>query len=389
MENGNNYNGNPNHNNVGSPGGGPALAMTMPPQGGMMQVKAQQQMAEIQARVLMAYHRPRDENAAHTRIMKACGRLKVAENAEYSYHRGGEAITGPTIRLAEVIAQSWPNFKFGFRVLDQTRTKSTVEAFAWDLEMNTDRTLTFEVSHERHTKRGKYLLTDPRDIYEMISNYAQRRVRMCILALIPIDIVEDAIEACRETQQKGMGKTREDRVRKMVLVFDKIGVKQDEIEKRLGHSVDKTTDDELAELIAVYNALRDGITSIADEFRGGKKAPTSTNGTPADEELAEAIVNDEEAQSQEEQPPPEETGELFEWAPDSLDAFRNRVAAALGCDDVDNKGLAYFCDDWASSVLKSDTGLEALTIAQHAACVKALEVAEKHKVTENGQGTVA
>ncbi len=40
-----------------------------------------------------------------------------------------------------------------------------MEAFAWDLETNSKRTVVFNVPHKRVTKRGTTNLTDPRDIY--------------------------------------------------------------------------------------------------------------------------------------------------------------------------------------------------------------------------------
>lgn len=67
----------------------------------------------------------------------------------------------------------------------QSPGKSIVEAYAWDLETNTRRTTHFEVFHIRDTKQGPKILTEERDIYETIANQASRRMRGCILQLIP------------------------------------------------------------------------------------------------------------------------------------------------------------------------------------------------------------
>ena len=39
--------------------------------------------------------------------MRACQRRKLAESSMYEFPRGNEKITGPSIRLAEAIAQNW------------------------------------------------------------------------------------------------------------------------------------------------------------------------------------------------------------------------------------------------------------------------------------------
>ncbi len=74
--------------------------------------------------------------------------------------------------------------------------QSTVEAFAWDVEeANTRQTKVFQVRHWRHTKQGGYKLTDPRDIYELVANNGARRLRACILGVIPGDVIDAAV-AC-------------------------------------------------------------------------------------------------------------------------------------------------------------------------------------------------
>ena len=56
---------------------------------------------------MIARMNPRDPVKAMDRILNACTRPTLANAATYSYSRGGSDITGPTIRLAEAIAQGW------------------------------------------------------------------------------------------------------------------------------------------------------------------------------------------------------------------------------------------------------------------------------------------
>ena len=77
------------------------------------------QAQEVQAAMVVAKRFPRDEIEANNRILNACKRKSLAERAIYEYPRGGENVTGPSIRLAEVMAQNWGNLDFGITELEQ------------------------------------------------------------------------------------------------------------------------------------------------------------------------------------------------------------------------------------------------------------------------------
>ena len=157
------------------------------------------EMAEAVGQMQMAKAFPRNVVAARDRIMNACTRPRLAETACYTYARGGTEVTGPSIRLAEMLAQNWGNITFGIRELEQKNGESTCEAFAWDMETNSRQTKVFQVPHIRYTRQGVKRLTDPRDIYELVANNGARRLRACILGVIPGDVVEEAVEACDAT----------------------------------------------------------------------------------------------------------------------------------------------------------------------------------------------
>jgi hypothetical protein len=161
-------------------------------------------MAEVQASMVLAKEFPRNQAGAIEEIIQACTRPKLADGAVYSFPRGDQQVTGPSIRLAECIAQNWGNICFGVMELSQSQGESSVMSFAWDLQTNTRAVKTFQVAHIRYKKGGKRIpLTDPRDIYEMVANQGARRLRACILAVVPGDVVESAMEQ--------IGKTRENR----------------------------------------------------------------------------------------------------------------------------------------------------------------------------------
>ena len=227
--------------------------------------EGQRAMAEVQAAVVMAKRFPRNQKQAYDKIMLACQRPSLAEQAVYEYARGGTAIAGPSIRLAEAIAQNWGNLQFGIRELEQRDGESTIEAYAWDIEANTRQTKTFQVAHKRHTKKGTYKLEDPRDIYEMVANNGARRLRACILGVIPGDIVDAAVTQCEDTL-KAKADTSPEAVKKLIEAFRVFGVTREHIEKRLQRSLEAITPAQVVGMRKIYNGLKDGMASPGDCF---------------------------------------------------------------------------------------------------------------------------
>lgn len=238
---------------------------TRPQNQALVEVEQQRATAEVQGAIVLAKKFPRNQVAALDRILTACQRPGLAEQALYSYSRGGQEITGPSIRLAEAIAQNWENLQFGIRELEQRNGESTVEAFCWDMETNVRQVKTFQIKHERHTKKGKYALEDPRDIYELTANQGARRLRACILGIIPGDIIEAAQQQCEGTL-KAKADTSPEALKKLLEAFDAFKVTKEQIEKRIQRRLDTITPAQLIQLRKIYNSLKDGMSAAADWF---------------------------------------------------------------------------------------------------------------------------
>lgn len=231
-------------------------------------VEISRAVQEVQAAVLVAQKMPRDEIKARKKILDAAKRPKLAENASYCFPRGGQTVTGPSIRAAETLAKYWGNIAYGTKELSQNLTNHTSEmlAYAWDLETNTRVEKVFQVVHKRDTKKGSYNLTDSRDIYELTANLGARRVRACILGVLPNDIVDEFLEECNKTLEGNNDKPFADRVRIMIEAFEQLGVTQDLIEKRLGCKADAFIPKQLVELRKIYVSLKDNFGKIEEYF---------------------------------------------------------------------------------------------------------------------------
>lgn len=234
-------------------------------QASVIEIEQSRAVAEVQASYVIAKKFQRDENQSFAKIIEACKRHSLAEQAMYAYPRGGTLVTGPSIRLAEAMAQAWGNLDCGVREISQSNGVSVAEAYAIDLQTNTRVTKIFHVQHVRDTRKGKTKLTDGRDIYEIVANQGARRLRACILGILPGDVVEAAVERCKRTLESSDIPIGE-QIKKMVVAFAEFGIKVEHLEKKLGHKLDAIIPAEIVTLKGIYKSLKDGMAKREDFF---------------------------------------------------------------------------------------------------------------------------
>ena len=242
-----------------------SFAPTVQPQSTQAMAVVAREAQEMQAAVYMARQFPRDPGRCLQTIEGDCTRITLAEKACYEYPKGGQTVTGASIRLAEVLAQRWGNIDTGWKITDRSRHDETgCEAWCWDLETNTRKRITYVVTHVLDTKKGPKVLTESRDIYELIANQSSRRQRNCILAIIPGDVIEAAVNKCRSTiANAGDIEKRRIEIVKMLGEFD---VTPEAIEKRLGKKISAMSGTQYAQLRNIVTSLKDGVSKPSDWF---------------------------------------------------------------------------------------------------------------------------
>ena len=244
-------------------------------------------IAETKAQVLMARQYPRDPAGCFNNIMRECARPTFADSAVYSFPRGKETVTGPSIRMAEVLARNWGNNTFGTEVLERGKGKdgvgySVIRAYAWDLETNTYISRQFELKHWRSTRSGGYAITDDRDIYEFEANMASRRMRACILQMIPGDVTDAAVAACRKTSSNALAVEMKNPERRAALIartckaFESLGATAKDLEEYLSARQTDWTADHVLKLKELMNSINDGVTPIGEAFPRLKPLDKST-----------------------------------------------------------------------------------------------------------------
>lgn len=218
------------------------------------------EIAKVQAQCVLAINNPRNLRQVEQSIEGMCSSVYLAKEAEYEYTRGGTRITGPTIKLMSAIAQCYKNVTSGWTELSRTKDKSKISAWAWDLENNYKNELEFEVPLYRETKSGRTLLTSDRDIYELIANYAARRVRKCIESVIPRYLVDMAIEKCHDTLESKIDvKTELKKLINWLKSYQDIDLVQ--VEEKLGMKYEAFSNVQYTTISKWCNALRDGTIS--------------------------------------------------------------------------------------------------------------------------------
>ncbi|WP_322046023.1 hypothetical protein [Paraburkholderia sp. J67] len=251
------------------------------------------ELADLQVAYTMARHFPRDVVKAMDAILLAFTSPRLAERAQYQFARGGTDIRGPSIQAMEAIATAWGNIDMTWRVISRGVDArgvgySEIEARAIDTQTGARKSIAFPVSHWRDTRQGGYELKDERDVYELCANMAQRRLRKCLEAVIPADVVDSAMDQSDATL-KAKADTSAEAMAKMLEAFAPFGITKEHIEKRIQRRLDAITAAQVVSLKRIYASLRDGMSDASEWF--------DVNGRDATEGATQPVEGDAHAGS--------------------------------------------------------------------------------------------
>jgi hypothetical protein len=253
-------------------------------------------VAEVAASVMAAGDRARDEDLALARFMRSCARLDFAQRAFFRYPRGGKPVTGVTIAFAIEAARCWGNMTSGSSEIERHESEgsrtgySTMVAFAWDLETNFTRRTTFVSPHSGYTDNpeadanGKIrpgrALVAVRDVRENNQSAGSRVEREQIIAALPVWFVEAGKARCaKAVAEQGGDKPIEQRRREIIEAFEARGVRRADVIRKVGAPVDAWTEPDLATLLVIGQALKNGETTADQEFGRGSDTDRDTPAT--------------------------------------------------------------------------------------------------------------
>lgn len=209
---------------------------------------------------------------------------EIAAACIYSLPRGGKQLTGPSVRLAEIMASAWGNMRIGARIIREDGNFIIAQGYAHDLQTNTE--CTFELRRRITDSKGRRYSDD---MIAVTANAAQSiALRNAVFRVVPRALVDEIYARARAVavgEQKTIG-TRRDA---MVGHFTKLGVTTDKLLGLVGKpSVDDLDGEDLLILRGLANALKDGTTTIDAAFPEkrtetvAKQLPAVANGKTPD-----------------------------------------------------------------------------------------------------------
>lgn len=187
---------------------------------------------------------------------------ETAESCFYALRRGGNLITGPSIRLAEIIEHAFGRIVTRARVVQVAYSHVTVVGEAIDLERLV---MTSAEVRRRITDKNSHRYND--DMITMTINAAQSiAIRNAIFRLIPRALVAKVERDARQVAI-GNAQTHEERRQVALRKLSKAGIDERRVLHSLGREavIEITPDDLLALTRSIEQAVK-GEAQISDLF---------------------------------------------------------------------------------------------------------------------------
>lgn len=235
--------------------------------------------AEIDMQIATAKAFPRSLTQFQRKVMSmATINPDVAESCNYTLPRAGKNISGPSVRLAEIVAASYTNLRTGARVVFMDDKKIVAQGVVHDLENNIYHTE--EVERRITNKKGETYSED----MKIVAGRAACAIayRNAIFKVVPAALIQDVYDKVLEVA-KGTAETLVSRRDKRVNYFRTLGVKDEQICQALGVKEINDIDlDKLQVLQGMVTALKNQEATLDGLFptdTGKDKANAATKST--------------------------------------------------------------------------------------------------------------
>jgi phosphoribosylformylglycinamidine (FGAM) synthase PurS component len=223
--------------------------------------------SEVDMQISTAKAYPRDVQAAIKRIEDLASLdRETAEDCFYVLRRNGATgqttIEGLSVRMAEIIAGAWGNLRVQARIIGNDGKTITAQAVCHDLETNF--AVSVEVKRRITDKNGK---TYSEDLQVVTGNAACAiAFRNAVLKVVPKAITKKAIN---NIKQVALGKALDVETSRQNCIanFAKLGVTAEMLCQYLDiKSVEEIGKEQIFELRATWNAIKEGTTSVQETF---------------------------------------------------------------------------------------------------------------------------
>ena len=226
---------------------------------------------EIHQQVMLARQFPRSVSDVIKKTQDlATITPEVAEECTYNLVQGGEPITGPSIRFAEIISSQWGNLRIATRTIDIAEKRVSVQGICHDMETGTVQ-MVEEVRgiwSTRHNRRYSEDMINK----TLKAGHAIAR-RNAILTVIPRALYLPIIEKTRVIAAGNEASLGERRERALEFI-EKAGVSRDRVFASFGVAgVEDLSSKDVTFLRGVVAAVREGETDYETQFPKISKTP--------------------------------------------------------------------------------------------------------------------
>jgi len=244
--------------------------------------------AEMETQLSWAESHPRSLTKFRDRALSlATFSVGVAASCEYALKKGEVTHLGPSVRLAEIVASTYGNLRYGSRIVDNDGRVITAQGSCHDLENNTSGN--FEVKRLIIDERGQRFNDEGILLAGLAANAIA--IRNAIFKVIPSAIIMDIMADVRKVA-KGTIETLPERRDATVNYFMDQGVKAAQICELM--EVARIEDIDLDKL-AVLNAYRatvenqEGVLKDIFKIKPGHKKAAINKSNKALEELHKVL----------------------------------------------------------------------------------------------------
>lgn len=253
--------------------------------------------ADINARWMIAMHRPREMNDVRVALLHECRRPNFAKAAIFAVPRGGGMIRGLSIRFAETAMTAMGNIGCEAQTLYDSESERVVRVTVTDFESNSMWSRDLTISKTKLVKKdpgpGKSLgmrlnsfgdtnwivPASDDDVTTKEGSAISKASRTGILRLIPAWLKAEAQEQCERVQRDAAAVDPDAERRKVFDAFASMSARPSWLAEWLGHPLDQATPAEIVDLQQLYRAIRDGGITLDEAMRakrgGGDKPPAT------------------------------------------------------------------------------------------------------------------
>lgn len=277
------------------------------------------EVAEIESQIATAKRYPRDIKVFKDKLMSmATLDQETAEGCYYALPRGGKAIDGPSIRLAEIALACYGNCVAEAHVTHEDDFFIYAVGSCRDLENNVSvrvevrRRITkadgyicescsnwhkFLPRNSKCMKCGEGVFFKKGDRYndDMIAVTANAAcaiaLRNAVFKVVPGAFIKPVFDKVKETAV-GKAMSLANRRAQVIGLLTKFGVTEDRVLAVISRrSVDEVTFDDVAKLIGLGTAIKDGETTVEEAFPPDFKQAQKTAAETIKQETGSEVVN--------------------------------------------------------------------------------------------------